>query len=136
MLDSDQVRQSLNRIVPPIAGGLLGLILFDVLLVKFSFVAGDQFFEKLFDALGFVTGTFVGAWAGGAAAFAAERKTRDRRTLGSVRGVSGNNWYPYRNPRPSAGIRANRNFERFLWPQRARSTAARPRTKERCEVVR
>lgn len=72
-----QVKITLTHILWPVAGGLLGFMLFFLLLATGGLITPDHIPDKAVDLLGVTVATFVAAWAGGWAAFRAERETQD-----------------------------------------------------------
>jgi hypothetical protein len=61
----------------PLAGGLLGFLLFFVLLVYGLLATTDHLLDKAIDLLGVSIATGIAAFVGGWAAFRAERRTQD-----------------------------------------------------------
>ena len=74
MVSQIQIRTSLRRLAPPLIGAAVGFALFGFFLSYGQFVIALP--DKAVEQIGLIAATFVAAWAGGWAAFSAERNTR------------------------------------------------------------
>src|SRR2546427_2893059 len=68
---------SFRRIAPPLVGAAAGFGLFMIFLFYGPLIVAEHFLDKTIEQFSLIAGTFVAAWAGGWAAFSAERRTRD-----------------------------------------------------------
>lgn len=71
------IKTFLFRIAPPVLGGVIGFALLLLLVSYGELIVTDRLQDKVIEQMSLMVGTFVAAWAGGWAAFNAERRTRD-----------------------------------------------------------